>query len=154
MWPSLFRLRTVLAEADNLRVLEVELEEKKKKLKEQEDKLKKAPKVNGNRCAGSLDETNLQSLLNVPATDGNFKIALGAANLQTLLKAVDTLKSIKGGKSKFAKVSSELKKITGTTAEDMGHIYEPEETDVDVGKEEEVVESTTSTQLSLLGGGA
>ena len=126
LWPSLFRLKTLLGEADNLQQLEAELEQKKKVFKAEEDKLKKAPKVIGNRCAGGLDETVLQTLLTVTAGDGNHKTALEAANLQTLLKAVETLKTVKGAKSKFAKVSSEIKKITGTTAEDMGHDYTPE----------------------------
>lgn len=150
LWPSLFRLKTVLAEADNLRVLEADLKQKKKALKEEEDKLKKAPKIVGNRCAGGLDETVLQTLLNVPVGDGNHKIALEAANLQTLLKAAETLKNTKGVKSKFSKVSSEIKKITSTTAEDMGHVYAPEGAEVEKTKEEIVEKGAEQGQQPCL----
>lgn len=153
LWPSLFRLKTVLAEADNFRLLEAELEEKKKALKLEEEKLKKAPKVNGNRCAGRLDEATLQTLLSVPAGDGNFKTAIEGANLQTLLKAVETLKTVKGGKSKFARLSSEMKKVTGTTAEDMGHVFSPCDSEIEDEANGETETSVHPQQMSLLGGG-
>ena len=147
LWPSLYRLKTVLAEADNFKLLEAELEEKKKALKLEEEKLKKAPKANGNRCAGSLDEEILKNLVTVPAGDTNFKKALEEANLLTLLRAIETLKTAKGGKSKFARLSSEMKKVTGTTAEDMGHVYEPDES----ATNEEAETSVHPQQMSLLG---
>ena len=154
LWPSLYRLKTTLAEADNLRSLEKELEDKKKALKAEEEKLKKAPKVkvDGNRCAGSLDEEALQSIVSTPATDQNFKTALEGANLQTLLKAIEKLETTKGVKSKFAKVSSELKKITGTTAEDMGYTYTPEEseTDEETGGEKQTNTPDNKKQMSIL----
>lgn len=151
LWANLIKLKTILGEADNLRVLEKELEAKKKQLKEEEEKLKKAPKVIGNRCAGSLDDAVLQTLLTVPATDVNYKTAIDGANLQTLLKAAETLKSTKGAKSKFTKVSSEIKKITGTTAEDMGHSFDPEEDEAETEVTEKGAERPQHPQqLSFL----
>lgn len=127
LWQSVFSMELLIREANSLKALASEIEKKKKDLKAEEEKLKKAPKVNANRCAGTVDSDIASTLVSIPATDVSYKKALEEANLQTLFLAIDKTKTTKGAKSKFAKLSSEIKKITGCTAEDMGHTYAPEE---------------------------
>lgn len=145
LWMEIERYRkNVVEKVSSLDALEKEIAEKEKALKKKEDKLSKGAKVDQGRMLGGVDSQMVDVLTSAIPKDDEFKKALGESNFQTILHATQVVKDESKGKMRFNKLSSEVKKIIGTSAEEMGIVYGGSET------EDGTVETAKDKQMSLL----
>lgn len=126
LWATMMEYKAkVLPFGNNLSALE---EEVKKAEKKHQDALKKAKapvKVAQNRCEGGCNEEMALYLVSDDIQSDEYKKSLEGANLRTILSVLDRLTTTPKEKSRFNKLSSELKKITGSNADGMGITYDP-----------------------------
>ncbi len=129
LWSQMNKYKEeVLAQQSNLEMLKKEIEEAQKEQKKALEKAKKPVEIKKNRCAGAVDEDILLNLISADRQSEDFKKAVESANLQTILAGLKDLSEKKKEKARFNKLSSELKKITGSNAEEQGIEYSPAST--------------------------